>query len=113
MAYSRYTNRQKFKNTNENFKEHLDIRDVKHIVQYVTPDFPYVDSETFGKLQVHSHIWKAGDRLYKLSHEHYGDSTLWWIIAWFNKKPTEAHFQVGDQVLIPKPLNKILDFLGV
>ncbi len=113
MAYSRYKNRNKFKNENNLYIEHFDNRDVKYINQFTTPDFGSVDANQFSKLQVFSHIWSAGDRLYKLAHEHYGDSELWWVIAWFNKKPTESHFQIGDQVLIPKPLNKVLELMGV
>jgi nucleoid-associated protein YgaU len=113
MINSRYNNRQKFKNNHENFSEHLKVRDVKHISHYVTPQLPSVDSETFSKLQIQTHIWKAGDRLYKLANEYYNDPTLWWIIAWFNKKPTESHFEVGQIVLIPKPLNKIMNLLGI
>jgi nucleoid-associated protein YgaU len=113
MAYTRYRNRFKFRNENELYNEHFKDRDVKYINQFTTPQLGYVDATQFSKLQISSHIWTAGDRLYKLADEHYGNSELWWVIAWFNKKPTEAHFQIGDQVLIPKPLNKVLELMGV
>lgn len=113
MTYSRYRNREKFKNNLEMFREHFDARDVSYINQYTTPVFGTNDIETFSNIQFVSHTWKAGDRLFKLSYEHYNDSQLWWVIAWFNKKPTEAHFTIGDQVFIPKPLDKILQIIGV
>ncbi len=37
---------------------------------------------------------KANTRYDKLAHEHYGDVTLWWILARAN----------GDDTLIPTPL---------
>lgn len=113
MSYSRYETKFKFKNNREAFKQHFDQRDVKFIIQYTTPKFGHIDQDGMINLQVYTHIWKTNDRLYKLAFEHYNDSQLWWIIAWFNKKPTESHFEVGDTVYIPKPLNKLLEIMGV
>lgn len=113
MAYSRFDKRSKFKNMDEMFKEHFKKRDVNHIVQYTSPVFNHVDANTDYKFTEDVHIWKANDRLYKLAHEHYGDSALWWVIAWYNKKPTEAHFEIGETIYIPKPLEEILNVMGV
>jgi hypothetical protein len=112
MTFSRYNSKQKFKNNNDEYKEHFQKRDVNFVVQYVTPKFDHIDANSLSELQVYTHIWKTGDRLYKLAYEHYDDATLWWIIAWYNKKPTEAHYEVGNTVYIPKPLNKILEIMG-
>ena len=57
------------------------------------------------------HVWGLGDRLYKLAHQYYGDPALWWIIAWYNTRPTEAHFKQGDVIRIPLPLNEVLALL--
>jgi hypothetical protein len=35
---------------------------------------------------------------------------MWWLIGWYNQKPTEAHFKIGDTVLIPLPLEEILGY---
>jgi len=35
---------------------------------------------------------------------------MWWVIAWYNQKPTEAHFNVGDVVYIPTPLANVLQY---
>jgi len=64
-------------------------------------------------LQKVGHIWTLGDRYYKLAHQHYGESQYWWVIAWFNKKPTEAHLSLGDVVYVPLPLSRILNLLKV
>ena len=58
------------------------------------------------------HIWKSGDRFFKLASRHYGDPELWWVIAWFNKIPTESHAKKGQVILIPKPIAKVLTYLG-
>lgn len=76
------------------------------------PDLTYPTSEQIAELEVVAHIWKRGDRLYKLAHQYYNDPKLWWVISFFNKKPTEAHFDLGQTVRIPVPLDKVLDFIG-
>jgi len=58
------------------------------------------------------HVWGMGDRYYKLADRYYGDPTYWWIIAWFNKKPTESHINVGDFIRVPLPLGEVLATLG-
>ena len=55
-----------------------------------------------------SHTWKLGDRYYKLAYEHYGDPEVWWVIAMYNKKPTEAFVNVGDRIYIPKPIDIVI-----
>tara|TARA_R110000824_G_scaffold138078_2_gene302746 strand:- start:60 stop:287 length:228 start_codon:yes stop_codon:yes gene_type:complete len=64
-------------------------------------------------LDMIGHTWKVGDRFYKLAQEHYGDSTLWWVIAWFNQTPTESHLEIGDGIQIPMPLDKVLGIFDV
>jgi hypothetical protein len=38
---------------------------------------------------------------------------MWWVIAWFNRMPTESHVELGEIVVVPLPLAKILDYLGL
>ena len=47
------------------------------------------------------HIWSFGDNYRKLSNEYYGTPIYWWVLAFVNKKPTDAHMNIGDEVLIP------------
>ena len=58
------------------------------------------------------HVWKTGDRYYKLAQKFYGVSELWWIIALYNQKPTEAHVKVGEVVFVPYPLDSVLYYMG-
>lgn len=110
----RYTNKQAVKNEHPNYKSLLEQRGLKQIVQYRTPKIRFPSAEEIRTLSVESHIWTFGDRYYKLAHKHYsGRSELWWVIAMFNRKPTEAHCSTGDIIYIPKPLDKILAYMVV
>lgn len=113
MTYSRYNSKSKIKNDNELYNEHFQKRDLQYIKHYTTPKISHIDPSNFSKLQTHSYIWKTGDKLYKLAYEFYGDSSLWWVIAWFNKRPTESHYVIGQTVLIPKPVEEVLKIMGV
>ena len=54
------------------------------------------------------HVYSTGDRLSKLAHKHYGDARYWWLIAWFNGKPTDFHCKIGDYIYIPFPLRDVI-----
>jgi nucleoid-associated protein YgaU len=60
-----------------------------------------------------SYLWKYGDHFYQLAHEYYGDSTYWWVIAWYNGYPTEVDIYPGKMIEIPINLKDALDILGV
>jgi len=109
----RYMQRRIFKNSHEDYKEILKSKNTKWIKQYNTPVLKYPSPEQIASLNSGTEIWKTGDRLYKYAFKYYSDPELWWVIAWFNKKPTEADFSVGDVVYIPQPLEKALTLLGV
>ena len=112
MAY-RLSNRRILINDDESYRELLKDRGIKQFNQYDTPDLAFPTISEVMELTVIRHAWQVGDKYYKLAHHHYGDSTLWWVIAWYNKKPTEAHIQFGDVVDIPMPLETILSFFKV
>ena len=93
------------------YEQMLEERDVKYFRHYVTPNFQYPTKEQMREFLVLRHVWKKGDRFFKLAHKHYGDSRLWWVLAWFNKKPTETHVNLGDIILVPKPLTTLMKYL--
>jgi len=104
----RYVNRITKINNNEFYSEFFEDRGVNYIEQYDTPILQYPTPRQISNLDLTYHLWKVGDRYYKLAHEFYGDSKWWWVIAWFNKKPTESHLSKGQTVIIPRPLEKVL-----
>lgn len=110
---SRYSGKAPFINDNDFYKSFFKTREVKNIKHYHTPKLKHISVEQIGTLNTIGHVWGMGDRFYKLSYQHYGDSRLWWVIAWFNKTPTESHVQYGDVIYIPHPLDRVLQYLGV
>lgn len=110
---SRYEQTPIFDNRTELYKDLFDLRSVNFIKQYVTPIFDYPTPQEFASLDISSQTWKRGDKYWKIATDFYGSPDMWWVIAWFNRKPTEAHMKLGDTVLIPQPLERVLFFFGV
>ena len=108
---NRYDGVEEAINQEEIYKQHLELRGVKFINQYKTFHMRHPTAEQIGKLTMIGHVWSLGDRYYKLAHQYYGDSEWWWIIAWFNQKPTESHVDLGEVVNVPTPLNEVLQIL--
>ena len=112
MPKVRHTNRRSFRNTDEIYKETLRKRGLRTIVQHETVEMRHPTAKQDRLLTKIEHVWAHGDKLWKLAQRHYGDASFWWVIAWYNLKPTDAHYSIGDRVLVPKPLKKILKFYG-
>jgi len=110
MPYSRYSNRTIFTNRNPDYRNaFFEDRAVKNIDQYSSPEINYPDQEEINSLTNVSVVWDASSKLYNLAFDHYGDASYWWVIAWYNQKPTESHFKVGDTVYIPLPLSRAVE----
>ena len=107
---NRYDDRKVFKNSNEMYEHILDDRDVRFIRHWDTPTMRSPTVEQLRALTGIQHTWAVGDRYYKLAAEYYGSPQYWWVIAQYNKRPTEAHLTVGDLIYIPLPLETILGF---
>lgn len=110
---SRYDDRRIGINSKEQYRELFEERNIKFIRQYFSADLKFPTVDEIVNIQQVGHLWSLGDRFYKLAYKHYGDSTLWWIIAWYNQTPTESHVKIGDVIQIPLPLDSALRALGV
>ena len=110
---SRYSTRPIGINDTEAYESLREQRNVKTMRQYFTPDLKHPTPSDIAKLTTAAHTWKSGDRFFKLAHKYYNDSSLWWVIAWFNQTPTESHLQIGDVIEIPTPLERALSVLGL
>ncbi len=109
---SRYKDTPTKRNDSELYKKERQQRGIPSaMLQYDTKRTKALSVEDIKSLNNVGHIWKTGDRLYKLADQYYNDPELWWIIAWYNKKPTEAHFNVGDLIQIPLPLERVYSLL--
>lgn len=111
--FSRYSKRDVAFNNNKLYNTFFRNRGVNFIRQYVTPNMKYLTVEEMSKLDSIGVSWKSGDRFYKLAHKYYGNSKMWWIIAWYNKKPTESHVAMGETIYIPLPLDKVLELMDI
>jgi|TARA_B100000963_G_scaffold37781_1_gene28204 hypothetical protein len=82
------------------------ITDANILSRWVSP--APTDEELREELDHIERIYTVGDRLYKFAYEYYGDVDYWWVIAWYNNKPTDSHFKIGDVVYIPRELDVAL-----
>lgn len=83
------------------------------INQYTTAEMDYPTGQQISNLTLVAHTWRSNDKFYKLAHKHYGNSNMWWAIAWFNKAPTEAHLKIGDTVHIAFPVDLLISYYGL
>ena len=54
--------------------------------------------------------WKQGTHMWRLASEFYGDYSLYWVIAMYNGKPTDAHWKIGEKVRIPFPVGRVISY---
>tara|TARA_A100001515_G_scaffold48231_2_gene38161 strand:- start:831 stop:1163 length:333 start_codon:yes stop_codon:yes gene_type:complete len=109
----RYRRNKIIRNKNPIYEEVLEDKGKNFIRQYALPQYRPLTKEQIAALEKVPHVWSEGDRYYKLAQNYYGDPALWWVIAWFNRKPTEAHVNYGELVYIPIPIEKALSYYGV
>jgi hypothetical protein len=109
----RYRKRSIVLNNLDRYKEFFDSRGVRGIYMLRSGELKHPTEEEIERLNLYAHRWSLGDKFFKLAHKHYGDSTMWWVIAWFNKTPTEAHVEQGDLIYIPSPLDQITSYYGI
>ena len=113
MPINRDDLRPVLKNSARIYKNIFKDRNIPFVDQYATNSLRYPTSLEMRELDIVQHMWTVGDRYWKLSTKFYGSPEYWWIIAWFNQKPTEGHVSIGDIVLIPNPLEDILGMYGL
>jgi hypothetical protein len=107
----RYLRRRKLRNSLGRYKKTLfKNRNVSEIVMYETAEFRHPTPEEISQLTLEPVRWQLGDKFFKIAHDFYGDAELWWVIAWFNKTPTDGHLEIGDMIYVPLPLEKIISF---
>ena len=109
----RYDDRRTVINNTPIYRNYLKKRNLKQILHYSSPFLLYPTDKELESLTTINHVWKYGDRYYKLSHKYYGDTQFWWVIAGFNQKPTENHVELGEMIYIPQPLEDILFYMGI
>ena len=106
----RYLNEKKanIKNTDYEFLETKHQKTNTTI--YRTINFGSLKNKSFKIRFLRS--WSQGDSLIKIANEVFGDSSLWWTIGLINNKPTDQHFNIGDDVFIPSQPDVIKNTIG-
>jgi len=99
-------------NQNKLYKKFLRERGIKTFRHYSKLKLSSISPSEMKDITVTDHIFKTGDSLSKLSHRFYGDVRYWWVIGWFNKKPIDNLYKVGDTVHIPLPLEEALYYVN-
>ena len=107
---SRYTNTKMFRNNLPMYENILEERATTEIAQYQTTRFKHLNESQKASIYEKEYSWQVGDRLEKISSRMYDNHQYWWIIARYNNKPTDAHYERGDVVKIPMPLSLILSY---
>jgi nucleoid-associated protein YgaU len=110
---SRYNKTKILSNSSEYYEPLRKSRNLKSVNHFATTMLHNLTAAERAGLQRTAHTWKYGDRLYKLAHQYYGDERLWWVLAWYNGYPTEAHIPLGNTLYIPLNIEKVLKLLGV
>tara|TARA_Y100001970_G_scaffold262079_1_gene345863 strand:- start:449 stop:787 length:339 start_codon:yes stop_codon:yes gene_type:complete len=105
---ARYSNRRIVLNDDDLYSKARAERKVRRMRQYVTAEMVYPTISQIQEMTRVKHIWTTGDRYYKLATQYYGRPDHWWIIAFYNQRPTEADVKLGDIIYIPLPLEQIL-----
>lgn len=108
---SRYKENRKATNSDEMYKEVFDSKGVNSIVQYRSKRLKQLDESTRQKIRFEEYVWKYGDSFWRIAARYYSDPKSWWVIAAFNKKPTENHIEIGETIKIPLSLHEVMQVL--
>lgn len=106
----RYNYVKTFNNDDELYKKDLIEKDKLFINQYESVKLRQLLESEYDAFDLKSHTWTQGDTLEKLSSLYYLNPRYWFLLAYFNNKPTEFHVANGDTIYIPMPLQKVLNF---
>lgn len=109
----RYQKRTVLRNEREEFEDLLKNRSLNYFLHYNTAKLRHPTVEEIQRLTIQTEVWKRGDRFFKFASKYYGNPKYWWVLAWYNQRPTESFFKFGDIIEIPLPLNQVLRYLGV
>ena len=109
----RYQNRELIINDLDQYQDKFAKRNRSFIAMYSSPDFKDLSLEDLSTINTFPYRWTLGDKFYKLAAEFYGNPELWWVIAWFNQKPTDSHARQGDLIYIPTPIDEVLSKLEI
>ena len=105
---ARYNKDRKIINSSDYYSFLRKKRGARVLRHYETPRMHHPTVSQRASLVCDNYIWKYGDRFYQLANTYYNDPRYWWVIAWYNGRPTEAHISTGDVIVVPLNLEAAL-----
>lgn len=109
---SRYSQRKTVLNQNRLYTDLIKARGKNYLLHYGNPKNVSISIAQRATLNPITHIWQHNDKLWKIASKYYNKPKMWWVIAAYNEKPTDAHYVQGDIISIPYPLEKVLEYMG-
>lgn len=113
MAISRYRKQKIIINNRSAYAELIIKRGVRKIEHFSFDKFKELKMMDLPGVSYEVHTWERSDRFYKLASRYYGDTQYWWVIAFFNNTPLETDVKLGQKIVIPIPLETVIEALGV
>jgi len=114
MPYSRYNSRQMFTNARQGYKKvFFEKRDIEQVEQYATGRFIPLRAQARTRVTNVPMTWTSTLRIQNIAHEHYGSAEYWWVICLYNNKGSVFDFSEGEIFYIPKPIDDVLNMMGV
>lgn len=97
-------------NDDDVYKDFLDKTGAANIDHYGLIMFGDPRNEDFLEgISVSEHVYSLGDTLAKIAYKQYGDARFWWLLAWFNTKPTDLHCELGEIIYAPHPVQEAVN----
>jgi len=90
----------------QNFLRKTGTRNIDHYGLMIFGD--PMQEDFLNEISTSEHVFSASDSLSKIAFKEYGDARLWWVLAWFNTKPTDMHIEIGERIYAPHPLDEAL-----
>jgi hypothetical protein len=106
----RYLGEEKGRLKEQDYKNLKEKHGKKEAIIYRTIDFGGLRNV---RISVREYgAWSVGSNLRKIAQDAYGDASLWWTIGVVNSKPTDAHFSIGDVIMIPTSPTVLKNSIG-
>jgi hypothetical protein len=98
-------------NDHKFYKDKMRERGLPFFRHFSKMKISYIAPDDMENLTIIDHIFVTGDSLSKLAYKYYGDTSYWWVLASFNKKPIDNLIKLGDTIHIPLPLEEVVYLL--
>lgn len=94
-----------YNNSDETYRDFMNRTGATSIRHFGLITYGDPSQESFlSEIEIMQHLYSTGDSLSKIAYKYYGQAKYWWVIAWFNSRPTDFHCSNGDTILVPLPL---------